>query len=126
MRRIAAILIGFMASGCGTKPTAPATVEGTVHFLGRPLAGGMVVFTPDRDRGTTGKPIAAEVLADGRYELPSSKLAAGWYRVSISDPPAFQSGFPATLRRPDRSGLSREIHPGRDHRYDFHIDAAGR
>ena len=126
MRRIAVILIGFLGCGCGTKPQAPATVEGTVRFLGRPLAGGMVVFTPDRDRGTTGKPIAAEVLADGRYELPSSILAAGWYRVSISDPPAFHSGFPATLRRPDRSGLSREIHPGRDHRYDFHIEAAGR
>lgn len=126
MNRITTILTFLIVSGCGTKPQAPATVEGTVHFLGRPLAGGMVVFTPDRDRGTTGKPIAAEVLADGRYELPSDKLSAGWYRVSISDPPAFQSGFPATLRRPDRSGLSREIHPGRDHRYDFHIDVAGR
>lgn len=126
MRSVTVIVIGVMAFGCGTKPHAPATVEGTVRFLGRPLAGGTIVFTPDRDRGTTGKPVAAEVLADGRYELPSDKLAAGWYRVSISDPPAFQSGFPAELRRPDRSGLSREIHSGRDHRYDFHIDAAGR
>lgn len=119
-------VLGTLACGCSAKPVAPATVEGTVSFLGRPLAGGLVVFTPDRSRGTNGKPVTADVLADGRYAFPVTGILPGWYRVSISDPPSWNAvdGFPAALRRPDRAGLSREILPGRDHRFDFLIDAA--
>jgi hypothetical protein len=118
----------LFAFGCGTKPSTPATVEGSVTFLGRPLVGGLVVFTPDRDRGTTGKPTTAEIVSNGRYGMPVTGLTPGWYRVSISDPPSWYAveGFPASLRRPDRSGLSREIVAGRDHRFDFHIEAGMR
>lgn len=110
--------------GCGSKPAAPLAVEGTVTFMGRPLSGGMIVLTPDRDRGMYGKPIIAEIIHDGSYRLPEAGVQPGWYRVSISDASSWNAveGFPASLRRPDRSGLNRELVAGRGHRLDFHID----
>lgn len=118
-------LLVFIFAGCQSKSTTANTVEGTVTFFGRPLAGGLVVFTPDREKGSTGKPFTAEILANGHFAMPATHLPPGWYRVSISDPPSWYAaeGFPASLRRPDHSGLCREILANRDHRFDFHIDA---
>ena len=115
----------LISAGCSTKSTDPIAVEGTVTFMGRPLSGGIVVMTPDRARGTNGKPIVGEIQSNGRYELPSTGLVPGWYRVSISDSASWNAveGFPASFRRPDRSGLSRELLAGREHRFDYHIDA---
>lgn len=117
-------------AGCGTSdPPAPATVRGAVTFGGRPLAGGLVVFAPDREKGAVGKALAATVAPDGGYRLPSDGSASvppGWYRVAIADAPGvFGSDgqrFPAALRRPDRSGLSREVKPGADNVLNFDID----
>ena len=111
-------------AGCSAKTAAPSSVEGHVTFLGRPLAGGLVVFTPDPGRGGTGRPVIADIASNGHYAMPA--LSPGWYRVSLADPPSWNAidGFPAALRRPDHSGLSREIVPGRAHRIDFRIDAA--
>jgi hypothetical protein len=125
LRRFAVVAL-LMAGpwGCSRPAPVPSPVEGTVTFLGRPLSGGLVVFTPDIERGSAGWPVVADVSSDGRYALAS--LPPGWYRVSLSDPPTGNAadGFPAELRRPDRSGLCRQILPGRAHRIDFHIDAA--
>ena len=120
-----ATLFAMLTMGCGNKTAAPLSVKGSITFMGRPLSGGIVVMTPDRDRGTHGKPILAEIQWDGRYVLPPSGISAGWYRVSISDSASWNAveGFPASLRRPDRSGLSRELVAGREHQFDYHIDA---
>ena len=123
---------GVASAGCGkTDPPAAATVRGAVTFAGRPLAGGMVVFTPDREKGTAGRAVSATVAPDGGYRLVpdgAAGVAPGWYRVAIADPPGMfgteSSGpsFPAALRRPDRSGLSREVKAGQDHVLNFDID----
>ena len=47
----------LLAAGCGKSEPAMATVKGAVTFQGRPLAGGLVVFAPDRDKGNVGKPV---------------------------------------------------------------------
>lgn len=113
--------------GCG-KPVAaePARVTGTVTIQGRALAGGLVVFVPDADRGCTGRMHTAAVDADGRYVLADggTVVVAGWYRVAISDAAGLPNGsrFPARLRRPDLSGLSREVKANLDNTFDFHIE----
>ncbi len=114
--------------GCGKPAPAPAaTVRGRVLFQGRPLAGGMVVFAPDREKGNAGKPLSATIDAEGRYTLRHEGAAAvppGWYRVALADPPDGYEGvrFPAALRRPDKSGLEREVLPGQENVFHFEID----
>lgn len=114
--------------GCGKSDRAPdATVQGRVLFQGRPLTGGAVVFAPDREKGTTGKPLTATVDAEGHYKLTLDGAAAippGWYRVALADAPGSFDDvrFPAALRRPDKSGLEREVLPGKDNVFHFEIE----
>lgn len=117
-------------SGCsGTPaPAAPTIVRGRVSFQGQPVPGAMVVFTPDRDRGSSGKPIRAETGPDGVFELPSppnAPVPSGWYRVTIA-PPASTTGawelVPSQLRRPDTSTIVREVATGKEHFFELAID----
>jgi hypothetical protein len=114
-------------AGCGGGSPTPATVRGRVLFQGRPLAGGTVVFTPHPERGTSGKPAVASIDHQGAFRLNvegSPYLAAGWYRVALADPgtPQTWAVFPPALRRPDRSGLEREVVAGQDNVFEFHIE----
>jgi hypothetical protein len=128
VRRAALVLVGLGLAGCGRGvPPPTGGVRGTVTFQGRPLAGGLVVFAPDRDRGTRGKVVTATVADDGSFSADG--LAAGWHRVAVADPPGIDwaghgwPNYPAALRRPDRSGLEREILPGRVTELHFHVEA---
>ncbi len=135
-------LVGI--AGC-RKPVAvaPAPVRGVVTFQGRPLSGGLVVFTPDRgssaSRSGGTKPFATRLDADGRYELApappvapglpsgvSQGVPPGLYQVTFADAPRpAPTGFPADLRRPDTSGVARQVVAGRENVLDFHITASG-
>jgi hypothetical protein len=111
--------------GCAKAPSAdPAKVGGTVLFQGRALADGLIVFTPDPDRGNGGKLFTANINSNGRFQLAdgTAAVAPGWYRVAIAEPAGWYGNFPAELRRPDRSGLEREVKPGMDHDFDFAIE----
>jgi hypothetical protein len=113
--------------GCGgSGDRTPATVRGRVLFRGRPLAGGTVVFTPHPDRGPAAKYAAADLGPDGEYRLAadgSMYITAGWYRVAIAGPPGDGADdFPAALRRPDRSGVEREVVAGKENVIDFEIE----
>src|SRR5262245_10125081 len=130
MRTVFRLLIPFVSLAVGAAVVAlpggcssssgpgPATVRGRVTFQGQPVAGGLVVFSPDPDRGGTGKPARAETAPDGTFQLhlaDSPTIPPGWYRVAIAAPPVSalpDSGrpiFPPQLARPDRSGLVREV-----------------
>jgi hypothetical protein len=131
---LAAGATAMSLSGCGRSgtPPIPATVRGKVTFNGQPVAGGLVVFSPDPERGGRGKPARAETAADGSFLLlfnDSSHIPAGWYRVSLSPAPALpdplsydRPTFPAKLARPDLSGLVREVHAGKDHVFEFAVE----
>lgn len=136
---IAASILGLTAvcaltpaGGCQrSAPPGPASVRGLVTFQGRPLAGGLVVFAPDREKGTAAKPATATIDFDGRYRLStdgSQTIAPGWYRIALADAPGVFSEdagfprFPAALRRPDRSGLTREVIAGRENVFDFFVE----
>lgn len=120
---LAGVVVPF---GCG-KPgsTAPARVTGQVTVQGRPLFGGLVVFVPDPERGAGGTLFSASITSDGGFQLAEgqSVIPPGWYRIAIAEPAGYyESGFPAQLRRPDRSGIEREVKPGHDHHFEFQIE----
>ncbi len=118
-----------LSGGCGgsAPAPAPATVRGKVTFNGQPIVGGLVVFSPDPQRGGRGKPACAETGPDGTFALQldgSAHIPAGWYRVSLLPAPALPdplAPFPAQLARPDRSGLEREVTGGKDHVFEFAV-----
>ena len=123
----------WVAVQCGWRsapPPGPATVRGRVTFQGLPVAGGLVVFAPDADRGASGKAVRAETGADGTFDLSAAgagRVAPGWYRVALAPPPAAPGGadlaaFPPALRRPDRSTVVREVTAGADHFFEFAVD----
>jgi len=125
--------LAALQTGCNrsSKPEAPCTVRGRVTFQGQPVAGGMVIFTPDRDRGSSGKPLRADTDSNGIFELrfeSNPAVPPGWYRVAIAPPAgdasagSSQSPFPPQLRRPDTSTLSREIAPARDNFFEFAVE----
>ena len=135
---LVALAAGFgamsLAGGCGSNaPPGAATVRGRVTLNGQPVAGGLVVFTPDAQRGGAGKPARAETGPDGGFALrldASQHIPAGWYRVALApapvvpDPLAATRGpvFPAKLARPDLSGLEREVQPGKEHVFEFAVE----
>ena len=116
--------------GCSSStPPGPAAVGGKVTFQGRPLAGGLVVFAPDRDRGTTGRPARGEVGPDGTFRLRlggTDHIPPGWYRVAIAaapdEPAPGRPAFPPQLRRPDTSGLLRQVLAGQEHTFEFAVE----
>lgn len=120
----------LLGSGCGSKApeVGPATVKGRVLLNGQPVAGGLVVFTPNAERGSSGKSVFAETGPDGSYALQLDRASAippGWYRISLAPPPTLApkaGAFPAKLARPDLSGLEREVKPGKDHVFEFAVE----
>jgi hypothetical protein len=133
----AALLAGAAAvavhGGCSRKAaTRPATVTGKVSFQGEPLAGGLIVFAPDPDRGGAGKPARGELNPDGTFRLALGGEAAippGWYRVAIAPAPLYAPGslrdrypFPLALARPDRSTIVREVKAGQENHFEFSIE----
>jgi hypothetical protein len=123
----------FTSLGCNRViPPGNATVQGRITFQGQPMSGGLVVFSPDVERGGTGKPISAEITQDGRFQLTvggDSAIPPGWYRVAIASVPNSASymannraNFPIQLARPDQSGLTREVKAGQENLFDFAID----
>jgi len=123
--------------GCSRKtPPGPATVRGRVTFQGRPLAGGLVVFSPDPDRGGTGKPARGDLEPDGTFRLQlggDPAIPPGWYRVAIAPAPAAppaslldRPAFPRELARPDKSNLVREVKAGQENVFDFAVEVTDR
>ena len=126
----AAVVSAGLSGGCGGKaPAGPTVVRGTVTFQGQPVAGGLVVFSPDPDRGGTGRPARGELGPDGAFQVNAADgtaLPAGWYRVAIAPPPGFlpsdRPAFPPQLARPDQSGLIREVRSGQENVFDFAVE----
>jgi hypothetical protein len=125
-----------LSSGCGSNASVPdpATVRGRVTFNGQPVAGGLVVFAPDPQRGGYGKSARAETGSDGSFALTldnSPRIPAGWYRVALAPAPVIPDPlsitrkpvFPTKLARPDMSGLEREVQPGKGHVFEFAVES---
>ena len=80
------------AAGCGGPKHV--SVVGTATLDGKPLAGLLVSFNPDPDKGHTARvSCVGRIGGDGKFSLSSDdgfKLTKGallgWYRVTISAP----------------------------------------
>jgi hypothetical protein len=148
MARLLRVVISLVALGAGAviaaipggcsrpSPPIPATVRGQVTFQGQPLAGGLIVFSPDPDRGCSGRPARGELDSNGAFQLKlgdDPAIPPGWYRVAIA-PPALmpmisypnQPRFPPQLARPDQSGLIREVRAATENVFSFAVEIADR
>lgn len=127
------VAMGFVpCCGCGSKEGKRLPVSGKVYFRGAPLDGGMIVFTPDPDRGGQG-PIAKAIIGtDGSFTLTVEDkpgIAPGWYRIAIAgnttEPPTPANpypGPPSKYRNPDISGMVREVRVGADNVFEFTLE----
>lgn len=127
----------LLLSGCGssTPPLAPAT--GTVAYGGQPLSSGMIVFTPDPAKGSTGPSATALIQSDGSFVLHTGETPgapAGWHRVTVVciAAPEVELGstgyavpvslIPEKYRSADLSGLSREVRMGEKNEFNLNLD----
>ena len=117
--------------GCG-RPALPATAKvlGRVTLDGTPLAKGVVMFYPDRAKGTVGRMAVAPIGSDGRFELSSFKPGDGaiighhlvavvcetdpptMEQTKMQPPPVVRSLIPEKYTRPESSGLKFEVKTG--------------
>lgn len=127
----------ILLAGCGRAPLT--AVHGKVAFKGMMLQGGVIVFTPDANRGERGSIAVGKIREDGSYTLYTGEQAgasAGWYRVTVtslaaasgygpSGNPGFtapQSVLPEKYRDPDSSQLACEVKASRTNNIDFNLD----
>ncbi len=109
-------LLTLAIAGCGSRD-ACYPVGGIVLFRNVPLAGGLIVFTPDAEKGNSGPIARAIIRTDGSFELQTddkSGAVRGWHRITIA-PPVGDSAhytyrdFPVRFRNPADSNLSWEV-----------------
>jgi len=107
--------------GCngGPKPPPLAVVTGRVTLDGKPLPKGVVVFHPDRFKGTTGPTGAGEIDQNGRYLIRTAGrngALVGWHVITVEAFDNTIEGNPSIVsrkyRRPDMSILKSEVKAG--------------
>ena len=130
MRRLWPALLLLLA-GCGPASDHRAAVRGRVTCNNLPVSHGVILFTPDAQRGNGAKTISSAKLSeDGRYELrreDGQALKPGWYRVTVARAPGAPSdgAKPAEkYRYPEQSGLQFEVGTKPEYEYDVPLDAA--
>jgi hypothetical protein len=117
--RAAATLLGLCLcgiSGCGSEATC-YPVSGYVTYRGQPLAGGLIVFSPDFEKGASGPTSRAIIKTDGSFDLATDdRIGAvrGWHRITIAAPMqdsqvTLYRDFPEKFHSPVRSGLGWEV-----------------
>lgn len=124
MRLLPLLLSASLAAlGCGQKPTALASVQGSVYVHGQPLAGGTIVFTPDPERGGQGPMAWAQIGPDGRFQLATEgQLGAtpGWHRITIAA--ATADKLPPRYRDPELSEQRFEVRRDHANRCELHLE----
>lgn len=130
-------LIGMVCAalvGCGRSTPTDTTVRGQILYRGEPVSGGLIVFSPNADRGSNGPVITATLQNDGSFTLAGvdgKPVAPGWYRIAVAPkagtiasptPARPYPGLPQRFRNPSLSGLEREIKPGIENLVCFDLD----
>lgn len=131
---VCAIRLVILA-GCGGSTQSPdSAVRGKILYRGDPVAGGLIVFSPNAERGTDGPLATAMIRDDGTYQLTADggkPVPAGWYRVAIAPRPGSVEaptperpypGLPPKYRNPARSGIEYEVKASADNIFNFDFD----
>ncbi|MCA9016663.1 MAG: hypothetical protein KDA77_15125 [Planctomycetaceae bacterium] len=134
------ILLCLLITGCTQGPTDTpplARVKGKVTLDGKPLQGGSVQFTPDKNRGTTGRMALGNINEDGTFELMTIRAGdgaqVGYHLVAIEsyesasfDPnqpvnQAPKSLIPKRYTDPTTSELTAEVKSGEENVFTFDL-----
>lgn len=134
------LLLCLLITGCAQGPTDTpplARVKGTVTLDGKPLTSGSVQFTPDQNRGTTGRMALGNINEDGTFELMTITAGdgaqVGYHLVAIEsyesssfDPnqPVNQSPkslIPKRYTDPKTSALTAEVKSGEENTFTFEL-----
>ena len=124
-RAVALAALLAVALGCGGPPGRGAAVRGRVTCDGRPLAHGLIVFTPDAERGQHGPGTHARLDEDGRYDLSCAdgqRLPSGWYRVTVAGPVGGTLQVADRYRYPERSGLQAQVGDREEYEFNFRLE----
>jgi hypothetical protein len=135
LRRIGTVCLALLPlAGCSEKAKPDPVVRGQVLYRGEPVAGGLIVFAPNPERGSDGPLLMATLQDDGSFTLagPDGRaVPAGWYRIAIAPrvgtvaaptPERPYPGVPARYRNPGLSGLEREIKSGAENVIALDLD----
>ncbi len=121
----------LLVVGCGTNWGDPELVPvyGKVLFQGQPLAGGTIVCAPDPERGGRGPLGVATIDSEGRFIMHSGGkpgVVPGWHRITVTGPPhpydSTAASLPSRYADPERSGLARQIQPGKANTLDLTLE----
>lgn len=124
----------LVLNGCDRSKPADTVVRGQILYRGEPVSGGLVVFSPNPDRGSDGPLVTAMLERDGSFTLigvDGKPVAPGWYRIAVApragtlaSPTAAHPypGLPTRFRNPLLSGLEHEIKAGQENLVCFDLD----
>jgi hypothetical protein len=125
------ILVSFLTSGCEDGANQPtAIVIGHVYYKNRPLTSGIIVFSPDAERGCKGELATADIQPDGSYSLKTNNRQGapiGWHRITIlslddRSPGAVKSLIPSKYRDVETTDLVFEVKPDIGNVKDIYIE----
>lgn len=137
------LFLCLILAGCGGGPTDTpplARVKGKVTLDGKPLTSGSVQFTPNKDRGTTGRMALGAIQPDGSFELMTIKAGDGaqighhlvaieCYGPTTFDPnnpsnPEPKSLIPKRYIDSKKSGLTAEVKANEENAFTFELKTA--
>jgi hypothetical protein len=122
-----AALLAWLAVGCGEPKPTLVPVRGRVFYHDAPLAGGVIVFTPDQEHGGRGPQASARIGDDGRYVLSTDAdvgAIPGWHRVTFKASvgnAASETLLPPRYSDPEQSNEACEVKAGQGNDIDFHL-----
>ena len=105
--------------GCAGGEQPRVAVAGRVTYRGYGVRGGVIAFTPDKERGSQGLDGKANLTSDGSFTMPDGGLPPGWYRITIA---SLEVGLPARYRDPELGNLAREVTAGNANRFDIVLE----
>jgi len=123
MRRFIVPFFLVLVFGCARSEPPRVCVHGQVLLNGLPVRGGVIAFTPDKERSRQTTAARAMIYPDGRFLFTNGGrpvLAPGWYRVTVAS--LEMSGMPHRYREPDLSGLTCEVRPGQETEVTFRLE----
>ena len=110
--------------GCGKNDPQPlAPVKGQVWYQGRSLTSGMVVFTPDIQRGGSGPQAWAKIGPDGSFVLMTDTrhgATPGWHRITIATESS--ASLPTHFHDPEQSRQLFEVKADRANVCELRLD----
>ena len=122
--RLLPLTASLLLVGCGTGDPAPLSpVKGRVWYQGQPLTGGMIVFTPDVQRGGSGPQAWAKIGPDGSFVLMTDErhgATPGWHRVTIATESS--ASLPTHFHDPEQSGQLFEVKADRPNVCELRLD----